>query len=89
MAHIESKRGISYIYRFGCHYILLSDVYTIDRVAALTKYYADRLDEQIKLIESKYEDDIAGVMDAKDDAIYDITREWLGAELCLKGSKQQ
>lgn len=88
VAHIESKNGISYIYRIGRHYVLLSDVYTLGKPAALTKYYADRLDEQIKLIESKYEDDIAGVMDAKDDAIYDITREWLGAELCLKESKR-
>ena len=84
IAHIESKRGISYIYRFGHHYVLLSDVYTLGRVAALVKYYADKLDEQIKLIESKYEDDIAGAAEAEDDAIADITREWLGAELCLR-----
>lgn len=81
VANIESKRGVSYIYRIGGHYVLLSDVYTLGKPAALVKCYADKLDEQIKLIESKYEDDIAGAMDAKDDAIYDITREWLGAEL--------
>lgn len=81
VAHIESKRGVSYIYRFSYHYVLLSDVYTLGKEATLAKHYADKLDEQIKLIESKYEDDIAGVMEAKDDAIADITREWLGAEL--------
>lgn len=81
VAHIESKRGISYIYRIGRHYVLLSDVYTLGRVAALAKTYADKLDEQIKLIEWKYGDDIAGAANAEDDAMYDITREWLGAEL--------
>lgn len=81
VAHIESKRGVSYIYRFNHHCVLLSDVYTLGKEAALTKHYADKLDEQIKLIESKYEDDIAGAMDAKDDAIVDITSEWLNAEL--------
>lgn len=80
IAHIESKRGISYIYCFGHRYVLLSDVYTLGRVAALVKYYADKLDEQIELIEWKYDDDIAGAADAEDEAIYDITREWLGAE---------
>ena len=81
VAHIKSKHGVSYIYRISCHYVLLSDVYTLGRPAALTKHYADKLDEQIELIESKYGDDIAGDMDAEDDAIYDITCEWLGAEL--------
>lgn len=80
-ARIESKRGISYIYRIDHHYVLLSDVYKLGKRATLTKTYADKLDEQIKLIESKYEDDIAGAMEAKDDAIADITREWLNAEL--------
>ena len=80
-AHIESKRGISYIYRIGRHYVLLSDVYTLGRVAALAKTYADKLDEQIELIEWKCGDDIARAANAEDDAIYDITREWLGAEL--------
>lgn len=81
VARIESKRGISYIYCISRHYVLLSDVYTIGRVAALVKYYADKLDEQIKLIESKYGDDIAGAAEAEDDAIADITREWLDSEL--------
>ena len=80
-AHIESKRGVSYIYRVSGHYVLLSDVYTLGRVAALAKTYADKLDEQIKLIESKQEDDIAGAMQAKDDAIIEVTRAWLKAEL--------
>lgn len=81
VAHIESKNGISYIYRIGSHYVLLSDVYTLGKTAALTKHYADKLDEQIELIEWKYGDDIAGAANAEDDAMYDITREWLGAEL--------
>ena len=81
VAHIESKRGVSYIYRIGRHYVLLSDVYTLGKTAALTKHYADKLDEQIELIESKRDDDIAGAMDAEDDAISDITREWLDSEL--------
>lgn len=81
VAHIESKRGISYIYRIDHHYVLLSDVYTLGRVAALAKTYADKLDEQIKLIESKHEDDIAGSMQAKDDAIIEVTRAWLDTEL--------
>lgn len=81
VAHIESKHGVSYIYRVSRHYVLLSDVYTLGKETALAKTYADKLDEQIKLIESKYDDDIAGAMEAKDDAIADITREWLNAEL--------
>ena len=81
VAHIESKRGVSYIYRFSYHYVLLSDVYTLGKKAALAKHYADKLDEQIKLIESKYEDDIAGAMESEDDAIADITSEWLDTEL--------
>lgn len=81
VAHIESKRGVSYIYRINRHYVLISDVYTLGRVAALAKTYADKLDEQIKLIESKRDDDIAGAMQAKDDAIIEVTRAWLKAEL--------
>ena len=81
VAHIESKRGISHIYRIDRHYVLLSDVYTLGKTAALVKYYADKLDEQIELIESKRDDDIVGAMDAEDDVIDDITREWLNAEL--------
>lgn len=81
VAHIESKRGVSYIYRIGGHYVLLSDVYTLGKTAALTKHYTDKLDEQIELIERKYGEDIAGAANAKDDAMYDITREWLDAEL--------
>lgn len=81
VAHIESKHGVSYIYRISRHYVLLSDVYTLGKEAALAKHYADKLDEQIKLIESKYEDDIAGAIEAEDDAITDITREWLDTEL--------
>lgn len=81
VAHIESKNGMSYMYRIGSHYVLLSDVYTLGKTAALTKYYADKLDEQVELIEWKYGDDIAGAMEAKDDAIVDITSEWLNAEL--------
>lgn len=83
VAHIESKNGISYIYRIGRHYVLLSDVYTLGKPAALTKHYADKLDEQIELIEWKYGDDIAGAADAEDEVIYDMTRQWLDAELAL------
>ena len=89
VAHIKSKHGVSYIYRISCHYVLLSDVYTLGKTAALVKYYADKLDEQIELIESKYGDDIVGDMDAEDDIIDNMTRQWLDAELCFKGSKQQ
>lgn len=81
VAHIESKNGISYIYRIGRHYVLLSDVYTLGKPAALAKHYVDKLDEQIELIEWKCGDDIARAANAEDDAIYDITREWLDKEL--------
>lgn len=84
IAHIESKRGTSYIYCFGYHYVMLSDVYTLGKTAALTKHYADKLDEQIELIEWKYGDDIAGAADAEDEVIYDMTRQWLGAELAYR-----
>ena len=81
VAYIESKNDISYIYRIGRHYVLLSDIYTLGRVAALTKCYSDKLDEQIELIEWKCGDDIARAANAEDDAMYDMTRQWLDAEL--------